>query len=444
MRAFLWAAAVAALSTHAGGSLGTSPPGTTLAISQASRFITHERLRLEALRCRGGKTGFANVSTGVIIDAGSSGSRAYVFSWESADPAGTIVELASRRIKPGVSKHAREGGPAAAAASLQPLLTFALEYTPEPESAPIYFMATAGMRLLEPELRQGVLDAVDLALEASPFRRPPVGSAAARVLEGEEEALFDWLAVNSALRLVGGDPERTASVADLGGASTQLSFATRPDAVPRPEHLVPVGDALVLGVSRLGLGMNEALLEMLRGPARYRMGACLHLGEEVITADGKEVRGWGDYDACRGAIAIHLAAYEEARHGSKPAPPTMPSAGQWPLYLFDNFAKGAAILLNSTDVPVETTLHIRQMEDLGRRVCAVPAEEVRYLQPQGTAQERKPCFLGAYMAELLHGVYRFPDEPVPGTRVGEFKFVTHVNGFSMNWALGAMVHQALH
>jgi len=397
--------------------------------------------QVAARRVRGGDLGL-NASTGVVIDAGSSGSRAYVFSWDASDPAGTIIEQASLRIKPGVSKHALAGGAAAAAASLGPLLNFALEHVSDPGSTPVYFMATAGMRLLPDALQGEVLAAVTQLLDASPFLLPPVGEAA-RVLKGEEEALFDWAAINAALRKLGGPPELTASVADLGGASTQLSFATLPDFVPRPDLLVPLGAARVLGVSRLGLGMNEALKNMLAGPSQADMGACLPVGAAATTASGTALQGSGNYDACRRAIRTFLDDFEKHRHGDAPAPPTLPAESQWPIYLFDNFPKGAAILLNKTDIAEEETLTLAAMEDLGRKLCAVPEAEVAFLQPQGTAQERKPCFLGAYMVELLGNTYGFPREPAPGSRMGELRFVTEVNGFSMNWPLGAMVFHTM-
>lgn len=337
----LFALAVGLLgSTAQAARAGTELDGRTH-VRQAVALAAHPlRVSVRAEdRLRGGVDFGANASTGVVIDAGSSGSRAYVFRWEPSDPAGTIVELASLRIKPGVSKHARLSGAAGAAQSLVPLLEFVLSQPGVvPAETPVHFMATAGMRLLEPALQKEVLDAVELLLAGSPFRTARPG-AGARVLSGEEEALYDWLSVNAALRLLGGEPENTASVTDLGGASTQLAFATQPAFVPHADELVRFGSAHVLGVSRLGLGMNEALANMLKGPSQADMGSCLAPGARAVTAEGGELKGTGDYDGCRSAIRAFIVHYEEQRHGEKAAPPTLPSEAQWPLYLFDNFPK---------------------------------------------------------------------------------------------------------
>lgn len=164
--------------------------GTTAqaAVAQAPRPLRIS-VRSEGSLRGGGDPISLNASTGVVIDAGSSGSRAYVFRWLPSDPAGTIVEVASLRIKPGMSTHARERGGAAAAQSLLPLLEFVLD---QPgvrlEATPVHFMATAGMRLLEPALREEVLAAVEQLLLGSPFLTARPGECA-RVLSGEQEAL---------------------------------------------------------------------------------------------------------------------------------------------------------------------------------------------------------------------------------------------------------------
>lgn len=100
--------------------------------------------------------------------------------------------------------------------------------------------------------------------------------------------------------------------------------------------------------------------------------------------------------------------------------------------------------MNATAVPLEATFTLMDLEALGQHVCAVPASQLAFLRPHPTAQERKPCFLGAFMAQLLEGVYGFPRGHAPDgdSSVGTLKLVQAVNGFSMNWSLGAMVYEA--
>ena len=60
---------------------------------------------------------------GVLLDAGSSGTRVYVFQWEAGQELTTLREVTHRKISPGVSSYAPDGD--AAFKSIEPLLKFA-------------------------------------------------------------------------------------------------------------------------------------------------------------------------------------------------------------------------------------------------------------------------------------------------------------------------------
>ncbi|OZJ03548.1 hypothetical protein BZG36_04167, partial [Bifiguratus adelaidae] len=101
---------------------------------------------------------------GIIIDAGSSGSRVQVYSWKDhkyvqdthllRDIKGKLptVERGDRlglkwttKIEPGISSLANQ--PEGVDEHLKPLLDFAMEVVPEDQHSetPIFLMATAGM-----------------------------------------------------------------------------------------------------------------------------------------------------------------------------------------------------------------------------------------------------------------------------------------------------------
>ena len=106
---------------------------------------------------------------GIVIDAGSSGSRIYVYSWidplkssslqtaikiEKSDEKGLNFELKSQ---PGLSTFSAD--PSRVGEHLDPLLRFAMKTVPERKrpSTPVYLFATAGMRLVEPEPQKLIL-----------------------------------------------------------------------------------------------------------------------------------------------------------------------------------------------------------------------------------------------------------------------------------------------
>lgn len=115
----------------------------------------------------------------VMVDAGSSGSRAHVFKlrWKLAGVrAGHVqmpdVEMPSKKLKiePGLSSYERS--PSAAGGSLLGLIEYAKTHVPRDHwsSTPFIVAATAGLRLLPPHTATAILDSCEHTLRTnSPF-----------------------------------------------------------------------------------------------------------------------------------------------------------------------------------------------------------------------------------------------------------------------------------
>ena len=167
------------------------------------------------------------------------------------------------------------------ASYLTPLLAHAQKHVPpslQPET-PFFFLATAGMRLLSPDKQSAILTATcDFFRFHSNFKLDRPSShgqcgSSVRIITGEEEGLFGWIAVNY---LMDGfkhtmdtvDDRATYGFLDMGGASTQIAF--EPGIVERERHadnLVNVtlrllgGDEIhhqVFVTTWLGYGTNQA------------------------------------------------------------------------------------------------------------------------------------------------------------------------------------------
>lgn len=182
---------------------------------------------------------------GVILDAGSSGTRLYVYKWKNhaaaAKDASTTklkslpeIKLEkSKKIHPGVSSFAAsitKIGPD----HLQELIDLALDEVPHhkvPET-PIYLMATAGMRLLPDHQQNALLQTMCTYLRANSKFILPDCDAHIQVISGETEGLYGWIAANY---LLGGfdtpkdhnhgKDHHTYGFLDMGGASAQIAFA---------------------------------------------------------------------------------------------------------------------------------------------------------------------------------------------------------------------------
>jgi Golgi nucleoside diphosphatase len=149
----------------------------------------------------------------IMLDAGSSGTRAYVYGWPSAaDCASRLAEQLVEQIgegeqaTPGLSFFA-PGNISGVAGYLAPLVEFAQSVVPEPAQAdtPIYLQATAGMRLLPEEQQEALLEAVRDVFAESPFDARPEETL---VISGSAEGANEWTAVNCELPTPVADRER--------------------------------------------------------------------------------------------------------------------------------------------------------------------------------------------------------------------------------------------
>ncbi|ESK91386.1 golgi apyrase [Moniliophthora roreri MCA 2997] len=190
---------------------------------------------------------------GIVIDAGSSGSRLQIYSWKDPRTIEITDELAHTlpkvekgtrdgegwvaKVEPGISSLADSENPnEAVAAYLRPLLSFAYDHVPPKlhQETPLFLLATAGMRLLPAEQQAEILlQTCNFFRTHSHFKLEeksavgPCGSSV-RIITGEEEGLFGWIAVNYLMDgFMSNSPKgnrTTYGFLDMGGASTQIAF----------------------------------------------------------------------------------------------------------------------------------------------------------------------------------------------------------------------------
>ncbi|KAG0203194.1 Golgi apyrase [Mortierella sp. NVP41] len=239
-----------------------------------------------------------NRQFGIVIDAGSSGSRLHIYSWidrrhilqttPHSQIAGILPTIEpgvesdsvhasdwTTRIEPGIADF--KDRPADVGEHLEPLLEHALNIIPESEISrtPIYVLATAGLRLLQDDIREQILaNTCSYIRDNYTFQ---LGDCNTHIknISGEEEGIYGWVAINY---LMGGfdnggvkmikpdldnselhdpnDPHSVPSTSphgsessnntnedddnfshrhtlgflDMGGASTQIAFEPSPEA----------------------------------------------------------------------------------------------------------------------------------------------------------------------------------------------------------------------
>lgn len=160
----------------------------------------------------------------VVIDAGSTGSRVLGFSFHRNLLTGQLRldDELWREEKPGLSSYKEK--PAAAAESIIKLLDQAKTRIPREEwkHTPITLKATAGLRLLPKEKSEAIINEVRSVLMASGFKpeEPLI-----EIMNPMEEGLMAWFTVNFLLDELEQSVTESHVTFDLGGGSTQITFA---------------------------------------------------------------------------------------------------------------------------------------------------------------------------------------------------------------------------
>lgn len=291
---------------------------------------------------------------GVILDAGSSGTRVYIYKWKNpahASEKASIEELhrlpklkleKSKKIHPGVSTFA-DNIAAIGEDHLKELIAEALDEVPEDKVAetPIFLLATAGVRFLEKPKQTALLQGICTWLQENTQFYLPDCDTHIQVIPGETEGLYGWIAANYLLggfdhpqSEVGSDQghHHTFGFLDMGGASAQIAFA--PNSTEAEKHaddlkLVRMrhldgtpAEYRVFTTTWLGYGANkardryvESLKEEYGQDLKEMPDPCMPHGL-VTTLDGEPILG--DADDYSGLSLVGTGEFDECLHKTYP------------------------------------------------------------------------------------------------------------------------------
>jgi len=194
---------------------------------------------------------------GMMIDAGSTGSRLHVYELKPrilVNEHDVIEAVAGRkltypaansrwteRLRPGLGSFSsiqdEKKLEEAIAEYLTPLLKFAEDIlhskTNDFAEYPIFLKATAGLRVLSADDRTRVIGAVRTLFANKTFCPFWFEEERVRTISGEEEAVYGWTGVNYLMGILANNTKGVGSVTnarltygalDMGGGSTQISF----------------------------------------------------------------------------------------------------------------------------------------------------------------------------------------------------------------------------
>lgn len=387
-----------------------------------------------------------NLVYGLMIDAGSTGSRIHTYTFHQCPNTGQLDVLSEDfyPIKPGLSSY--KDDPAGAAESLKPLLDRARSKVPSSSrlKTPVVLRATAGLRMTGPEVANEILNQVRQSLKTSGFRFDD--DSWASILDGNEEGIYSWMTVNY---LLGRDPSDTVGTLEMGGGSAQVAYVPREksiDTAPgncstESEPLDYKGESMSLyTVSHLDFGLQKAralALDKFEETGKLADNPCVNSGSPVsmkvpFDDSGRELTltGAGNFDACRslidesltnpamGSCSCDLCTY---RGAAQPRP--IPEYVAIAFYLERTVALG-----------MEPTMTVKDIREKGEEICAMSVQDVksRYSEvPNGEATDL--CFDIAFInlhLERGHGILESS-----GTKL---MVMSKIRDFELGWCLGAM------
>ncbi|CAI2351182.1 unnamed protein product [Caenorhabditis sp. 36 PRJEB53466] len=397
------------------------------------------------------------VKYGVICDAGSSGTRIFVYTLRQRTVGLTDIdtmihseEPVVKKISPGLSTFGEK--PEKVIEYISPLLKFAEEHIPADKIAEtdLLIFATAGMRLLPETQKTAIVEHLRNGLKGVTSLR--VKDSNIRIIDGAWEGIYSWIAVNYILGRFEKENDAKVGMIDMGGASVQIAFEMPKEEDFNSENVFEINlgpveynndfKYKIYSTTFLGYGANEGL-------KRYEK-SLIERGESEDSCSprglsrqigARALNGSGQWDTCLAQVSSLIGdknkpvCSEEMcflRH--VPAPSVNLSNVQlygfseyW--YTTNNFGAGGDYDFEKFAEEVRMFCK-KEWDDIqeGFKKNEFPNAEFERLETN--------CFKAAWVASVLHEGFNVDKKQ------NLFQSVLKIAGEEMQWALGAMLYHA--
>ena len=345
-----------------------------------------------------------------VIDAGSTGTRLHIYAFdrnEYNEPV-NIKELWINKIKPGLATI----GPSKD--NVSAYMDRLFKKAPH-EKVPVYFYATAGMRLLPKTLQSQYFQSLtDWFNKKNEWPLKDI-----RTISGSEEALFGWLSVNQDLGHFGVKESSYVGVLDMGGASVQIAFPVTKTNDIDPDDLMEVkvrGKQVKLFVhSFLGLGKTVFAYQFLDTKSCFPDGYKLPNG----------LVGKGDAKTCQLLITKLINTVHEVNETTQPVLAQNATKDWYVLGGILHLVKDSPFKFNNHQFNSEALL-----EQGNQQVCNKLWSEIARSNPNHEDIHNYCLFPSYYYALLVNGYGINPEAPVH----------IPVDANRADWTLGVVLH----
>jgi len=417
-------------------------------------------------------TAFANNDNfyHIVIDGGSTGSRAFVYHFYEDDSGKKkVTGIEGKKVTPGISDFAAE--PQTAASYLTPVVLDCKSLIPElfHKSTVVHFKATAGMRLLKENEQSAIFQHLVDGLANNSDIPFVISGEFFGIIDGRHEAYYAVLASNfiigrldTNLKPVDGLP--MVGALDMGGSSTQIVFHTGTS----PGEVVKVDDFwshsfLSYGVDAIRTKLWNEMALTYTGHSTMNMDSeesgsssqttpravnnpCLPVGYEELSSDGQVVLiGDGDAEDCSRFIRKVLWPDDTCLPGSAcPIDGVMhpPVDGlQFFAMSVYFFALDCIRELGTVELPSWPNPTIDELKVATHKFCELPWSQLQNVQDDHkytqSNQMAHRCLQTLYLGILLEEAFGFSRD---------FQGITlahKVEGNEVQWTLGYALAELL-
>lgn len=453
----------------------------------------------------------------VVVDAGSKGSRAYVYNYldtgymvehgllhnvtndeassqvatrkttesksgphlvrrlseESALPVLSTGRKWHKKIRPGLSSFEDQAaehdvdeltqimGPK----YLHKLLKRVNKVVPEElqSTTPIYVHATAGMRLLDEPEQKRILGATCNYIQTHSKLYLPDCDTHVRVIDGDEEGLYGWIALNYLAGTLHNGAE-THGLLEMGGASTQVVF--EPTKKERSEYnqklltlrlatkgsIEPDMEYQLFSTSFLGYGMSKMresyVLELAKTQtdATVLQDPCMpkNLKESLVIGETTyKLEGLGDFDNCNDGVYKIFAEQSNCQNIREKVSKCMVDDEIPPLdvdlnkfYGVSGYWDTIATLLDLGDAEEAygKMYSYKEIAKETKKVCSLDWKKLTKYKDADNDDLSQLCFKSSYLLNVLHNGLGLEKKKSTNFQVND-----QINGSDFTWTLGRAV-----
>lgn len=375
----------------------------------------------------------------VMVDAGSSGTRAHIYQWEKTRKGlPNVIPSPSKEnglvLKSKIPLAKSHKNVTIISEIFTPIIKFAAENIP-PKYFPttrIFVYATAGVRLLDEKDRQFVInETYNFLANYSPFK---LKKRYVRCITGIEEGIYGWLSVNHLMDKLASKSifdkfqrftTGTIGALDMGGASNQIAIQIKDSTESSSQHYIDLGyKTLKLFVhSYLGYGGNEALKSVSRYLRENNITdhPC-YPNNCPITYKGFFFTGTGDFNKCSKLIEKILLSKNEFKNILIPHE-TNKYVAMASYHYLNNFLQ----------LPHDSTLN--QLKASTIQFCN-KNWSISLKENQNNPFLTSYCFNGVYQWSILSKGFGFKDG------ITSISKTENINNVDLSWAIGAMLKEA--